>query len=857
MNDIAVITNYWNDLLIEYDESISIPKETKKQRTEDNEIYHSSIKYSKHKELLKMKAAKLKVTESAIIETALAVLLQRYNYINDVVYGRVVLCNHELHSESNESLTVDIYSLPVRVLINSSDLLEDTIRSIDTQWHESLKHNTAPRKIMELILKLDLINVTYLYIKDDEYGLYKNTFEQFLKNHELNVCIIDSVDSLEIKVNYDKQSYSCDEIELFLMYFESIIDEIVTSHNINISELELIHQSMKNKILNEFNTSCTMNEYDRGIVEIFEEQARINPNKNFALYMNKKVSYKWMNDRANQIAWTIRKIGVEQGELIFLSTERSIEMVIGMLGILKAGAAFVPVNQQITEEQFDYLSRKCKARMVLTYNSSIMMDDSKFKIIDLAKEISYSEECSNIEKAYSLESNAFCLFTSGTTGEPKGVLINHKGFTASLQAFVDVYGLENSDIILQFSDYTYIQGIMDIFNIMVVGGTICLLPVWLAKNPIELDEYCEENDVTFASLTPTIIAELDPQKFQSIRILDTTGEPADVITLKKWLKGRQIMNSYGATELSGNTSSYHYHGEDVTNVPIGKPAKNAKYYIVDKANRLCGVGMVGELCIASVAGFNGYLGNEKLTEARFIKNPFHDGMMYRTGDLAKWLIDGNVECLGRIDNQVKIRGCRVELSGIKNAIMQIEGIDDCAVITRSDWSGDKVICAYLVSKHNLDTLEITKILEKRLISVEVPQFIMQIPYVPFNKNGKLDKSLLPDICLINEEYSSPKTLKEKLLCNLLAELFNVPKVSLESDFFQLGGDSIKAVRLASRLKSEGYRLSYVNILKKHRVKEIAEMMVLENQILKEEKKNESKCNISSEELDILKELLYT
>lgn len=823
--------SYWYNLINDYDDSIGILS-LKKNGNRSNKLY--KVDYRINNELVQKLgglANKLDITVSSIFEVALSLLLKKFNNVNDVVFGKI---NYE---KKDSSAFIDHYILPVRVTIHREDKIEKLFQDVTEQWDKSKRFADSLSKIYSLTEQGEfLFKVVFSYSKiETSYDIVNDILCNY--DTQLYVEILDDVDSMIIKFTYDESVYSKDEIESICAHYKYIISEIVNNYLYKINDIHLIPQEEMNMIMNDFNNQMGIIETERTVIQLFKDQVKLHKDNIAIIFQQEQIAYAELDKKVNILANQLKHKGIKRGDYVLLFMNRRVEMVVSYLAIFEIGGVIVPINCEASEQYINNIKEECHAKFLLTYDKNI--NSNAIVVIDI-KLLSLDDQYNliNMEPECDIDSIAFCLFTSGTTGKPKGVLISHKGFINAIVPYIKVYYFTANDVIMQYSDCTYIQSLSEIFNILIVGGTICLITEDVVYDPRKIVKYCNENEVTFVSLTPTVIAELNPCKIKNLRVLDTTGEPGDVEILKKWTKHcDKIINSYGATEVSGNTSSYIYQGEDIKTLPIGRPVSPSKYYILDNDDHICAVNMIGELCISGPLLALGYLNNDKLTERKFVQNPYTNERMYRTGDLARWLSDGNVECLGRIDNQVKIHGCRVELDGIKKSIKDIEYIEDCAVIIHKDEKNDRSIYAFFVSSVSVDIKELYNELSKTQKQYEIPSYLIQVPSIPKNKHGKLDKAALLKFNLTDEKYIEPKTEEEKIICEAFSEVFGICKIGTNTDFFLIGGDSIKAIRIATYINGYQYQVTAKDIMKNVTIKKIAIVLRKEdkNQQLYDEK----------------------
>ena len=624
---------------------------------------------------------------------------------------------------------------------------------------------------------------------------------------DFTVEIFERKGCLDILFEYKTDKFRESSIRSMLNHYIDIIDQVIANPSICLYNISTTNAIEKTLILNDFNH--TFYDYDRSktIQELFEEQARLNPDKIAVSFQEQYFTYSYMNKMANILAGRLRQEGILPNDYIAIMAERSPEMIIGLLAILKSGAAYVPLDADYPKNRIQYILEDCKPKVVLTYKCIV---ETKQSVIDLADITNWEGTDENPKVINRSDDLAYLIYTSGTSGTPKGVMVEHKGVVNLKYYFEENLGICSKDRILQFSNTVFDASVWEIFMALLTGAELVLISGDTIRDPEAFKHYTKEKQVTVATLPPNyyvLVAGLH------LRVLITAGSEASNTLVKGILKGRYI-NAYGPTEATVCAS--HWECTDWNNlpniIPIGRPINNTKIYILQEAS-LCAVGVPGELCITGDGLARGYLNRPELTEEKFVVNPFGAGKMYKTGDLARWLPDGNIEYLGRIDEQVKIRGFRIELGEIENQLRRIEAVKDCAVIARADQSGEKAIHAYIVSDNEISMSDIRDRLMKVLPEYMIPSYLMQLEKIPVTVSGKLDKRALPEIEAGSEKgYMAPKNETEKLICGIFSELTGVKKVGSNDDFFEIGGHSLRATKLINRIEAEtGSTLSLKDI----------------------------------------------
>ncbi|MCS4479887.1 amino acid adenylation domain-containing protein, partial [Clostridium botulinum] len=501
------------------------------------------------------------------------------------------------------------------------------------------------------------------------------------------------------------------------------------------------------------------------------------------VFEDKKLTYKELNEKSNQLARVLRDKGVKADTIVAIMLDRSIEMVISIMGILKAGGAYLPIDPGLPEERIKYIMTNSKSRILLSEQRLIKGLDVECEFIDLNNRDLFDGEKSNIDKVNNSSNLAYVIYTSGTTGNPKGVMIEHRNLNNLILGLnKNIYNKykENLKICL-LAPYYFDASVKQIFAAILNGHSLYIVDEDARRDGKKLLDYYEENEIQVSDGTPMHIKMMLNNKvlFEQYKLKIKEyiigGEELNLNVIKEFCKSftgenkTYINNVYGPTECCVDSSIYVIDCEKVNNIeiiPIGKPMVNYKLYIIDKYNKLLSIGVPGELCISGDGVSRGYLNNLELTELKFVDNPFESGTkMYKTGDLARWLPDGNLEFLGRIDNQVKIRGFRIELGEIENKLLQHKDVKEAKVIVIDGKDEDKHICSYIVSEKELNELSLKDYLKESLAEYMIPSYFVKLNKMPITPNGKFDRRALPepnlDASLV--EYEAPRNKVEETL----------------------------------------------------------------------------------------------
>ncbi|MBD7912902.1 non-ribosomal peptide synthetase, partial [Clostridium cibarium] len=595
-----------------------------------------------------------------------------------------------------------------------------------------------------------------------------------------------------------------------------------------VDNVDILTEEEKKRILYDFNDTYIECEKNKTIHKIFEKQVEKTPDNIAVIFDDKKLTYRQLNEKANNIARILRKKGISSNNIVAIMVERSLEMVIGVLGILKAGGTYLPIDPEYPEERIKYIINEAKVNMLLIHNKVRNKIQFSGEIINLDDELLYKGDGSNLGNIKSPEDAAYIIYTSGTTGNPKGIITENRNVVTYTNSFIKLYKLTDIDATLQQASFTFDGFVEEIYSVLFVGGRIIVPKNEEVKDAISLRNLIIQYKVTILSCSPLILSQfnnLDPMP--SVHTFLSSSDVLKSEYFSNIITYSNVYNMYGPSETTVCATYYKCNSNEKSKVLVGKPINNYKVYILDKDLNVLPIGVAGEVFISGGGVSRGYLNNEKLTKEKFLENPFIEGTrMYRTGDLAKWTQDGNIELLGRIDKQVKIRGYRIELNEVESALLRHELIREVVVIARDDISSSKYLCAYFVADRELTVGEMKQHLMDKLPEYMLPSYYIQLEKIPLTINGKIDQRELPEpYGRINTgtEYRAARTEVEQIISKIWRDILRVDKVGINDNFFELGGDSIKATILITKLnKYVNFKLKLKEIFKLNTIKKISE-----------------------------------
>ncbi|MFH0891595.1 MAG: amino acid adenylation domain-containing protein, partial [Candidatus Falkowbacteria bacterium] len=656
-----------------------------------------------------------------------------------------------------------------------------------------------------------------------------NPYELFLKQevidrtygqYDIKLRLLENTNDSHLVLGYNNSLFKPETAKLFLQCFQTICESIIADPKQKISDLDIITAKEKHKLITDFNNAKASYPKTKTIHQLFEEQVKRTPDKIAIIYEQQKLTYRGLNQKANQLACYLRdKHKVKPDDIVALMLDRSPEMIIGILAILKAGGAYLPVDPDYPEERIRYMLRNSGAKIVLSDREYSRFSQKDCRTINiknrkLVADLSEADP-ENRNKPGDL---AYVMYTSGSTGEPKGVLQNHRNTIYHIIGYRRALNISTNDRISLLSSYCFDASVMDIFSSLLSGAELC--PFDIKKQGIKaLSEWISKNKITILHFAPTLFRNLinfiSPQTtFPSVEKIVLGGERLFAKDHASFIghfnKNCWFVNSYGPTESSvttlyiiKNDRRTNLADHDYANIFIGRTILKTQTYILDKNQKFLPAGIPGELYISGDGLARGYLNDPEKTKQVFLPHPFRKGeRIYKTGDLAKMHSDGNIEILGRIDHQIKIRGYRVEPGEIEVTVKKINNIKECIVIKH-----EEALVAYYATtdKNPLKAEDIKNRLRQILPDYMIPAYFIHLEKFPLNANGKLDRrALLPpaEKDLFKRKYEAPSGPIEEKLTAIWREVLGIKKISRHDNFFDLGGHSLKAIRLLSRINRE-------------------------------------------------------
>jgi amino acid adenylation domain-containing protein len=612
---------------------------------------------------------------------------------------------------------------------------------------------------------------------------------------------------------YSTDLFERETIERLHGHFVRLLQAAVESPGQPVGDLALLGDDELQRVLVEW--QGVAREYpSEPLHSLIEEQVARSPDAVATVFEGEELTYGELNERANQTARRLQALGAKPGTIVAVSLERSLDLVVALLATLKAGAAYVPIDPDLPADRVAFMLSDSGAEVLITHDRVLQrlprFDGGVVQLDADAAEIG-REDPNDLGVPVGPDDIAYVIYTSGSTGRPKGVLNTHRGVVNRLLSMQDTYALEASDRLLQKTQSSFDVAVREVFWPLLHGARIVLAAPGQQGNPSYLAEVIEREQVTIVHFVPSMLQlfldEVDPERYRSVRCVLSGGE-----ALRGELANRffasfdcELHNLYGPTEAAISVTSWRCEPADERVVaPLGHPVANTQMYVVDARLRPVPAGVWGELLIGGAQVARGYHGRPALTAEQFVPNPFGDGRVYRTGDRGRWTAGGVLEFGGRVDDQVKVRGFRVELGEIEAVLREQGGVVDGAVVAVETPGRPTELAGYVVPSGDVSAADVHGFLRSKLPDYMVPASITFLDELPLMPNGKLDKGALPapDRTTLQEEFAEPETESERALARIWSELLELERVGRNDNFFTLGGHSLLAVRLLARVAKE-------------------------------------------------------
>ncbi|OYE00494.1 non-ribosomal peptide synthetase [Nostoc sp. 'Peltigera membranacea cyanobiont' 232] len=786
-----------------------------------------------------------------ILVSALNILLQKYTRNNDVIIGIPIY-------EENGTGCINNKVIPLRTQVTRQlsfkdftfevkDAIIGAFNNQNYNFHELIKLLELPTSPNRCPLFDIVVLLENIHSKKDLNQL----------NNDITISFSVNGEGIIANIEYKEHLFKDENIKLMIRYYTNGLENIINKLNNRISDILFLKEFDKHQLLKIYNNKTKEYPVDRTINKLFENQVSQTPNKIAVVHQSTKLTYQEINIKANRIARLLRKIGVSKGEFVGIFKARDINFLVAILAIYKAGGAYIPIDSTYPPNRIKYMLSNSEVKFILTdcsllnslsdlveddsqLSSIICLDDvlNRTKIWANKTELKIYSKCDfdqlpheNIEHLNDAVTPAYMLYTSGSTGLSKGAIVRHDGAINHIYAQFDELELRSEFCFLQSAPSSTDISVWQFLAPLLIGGKTIIVDIETVAIPDQLFAVLKSEKITVVELVPTLFGGLLEYASQlpnyervlpDLKWMILSGESVSVKWVNRWLEiypHIRIANAYGPTEAADDITQFIVNKplpENQRTVPIGKPLANLNLYILDEEMQLLPIGVPGEICVSGIGVGDGYWKNEEKTNLSFVPNPFTDtinslagnrrDVIYKTGDLGRWLTDGNIEFLGRIDHQVKIRGFRVELGEIETFLGQHPNVRENVVVVQQEQADNVQLVAYVVAKTEVvpSISELRSFLKGKLPDHMIPSAFVVLKNLPLAPSGKVDRKALPKPDNLRPEletaYVSPRNEIERTVADIWQKVLKVEKVGIKDNFFDLGGQSLNVLQVYSKVR---------------------------------------------------------
>ncbi|QBG56334.1 non-ribosomal peptide synthetase [Bacillus amyloliquefaciens] len=812
---------FWSQYLEDYGETVSVPRmRNKAQNGYTSEHFQFFLEPETVQKLTDI-ARGTGVTLNTLFTGIWGLLLHRYNGTEDAVFGSVVSGRPSAIGGIESMAGLFINTVPVRVRGSEGMTFSSLVKEVQKDSLAAEEHSYYPLYDIqnESGLQKDLLNhilvfENYPVQMQDAVNGWQQTESNALSlenfsmaeetNYDLNVVIVPG-EEFYVKFSYNAGIYDREDMKRLKGHILEIISCVTEDPDRLLSSISLVPPE-EEAVIHSFNE--TNRPYPETTVHgMFEEQAAKTPDQEALRYNGVSWSYKKLNQRANQIAHALREKGARPDQITAVMLRRSMNTVAALLGIWKSGGAYMPIDAEYPPERISFLLRDSKASLLVTEKELLPLIPPHFKGSVVIMEETVSQQTAPLPPVSGSGNWAYVIYTSGTTGRPKGVLVQHKAISNTLQWRREEYGMSEGDIALHLFSYVFDGSLTSLFTPLLSGACVLLTDEDDAKDVLSMKQKIARHGVSHLLIVPSLyrvlLDSLTKKDAQTLRAVTFAGEavtPDIVEASRNICPNADLLNEYGPTENSVATTILR-NLQTKSRITIGRPIANTSVYIMH-GTQLQPIGAVGELCISGKGLADGYFQQKELTDKAFTAHPFREGeRLYRTGDAARFLPDGTIEYMGRFDDQVKVRGYRIELGEIETALRSLSGVKEAAVTVRKTADGEQELSAYVVLQNAGVTFDPHAELAGTLPAYMIPGSFTKLTEMPLSASGKLDRAALPEPEEAERtgDYQAPRTMLETELLSIWQDVLKRDRISMRDDFFQIGGQSLKAASLVSNI----------------------------------------------------------
>ncbi|MEA5621859.1 non-ribosomal peptide synthetase [Nostoc sp. UHCC 0251] len=758
-------------------------------------------------------------------------------------------CDGRNYEELQSAVGLLAKSLPIRIQPQEEHILTDILKQLDeainqvSQWQdffnpeEFFAETKDSQELSFLPFAFEFVSQPSKYFAGDVTFSISKIYS-CIERFKVKLLCWQQSDSLTAEFYYDANLFELKYIERLAAQFQTLLISVINNSETSIAQLEILSPQERQQLLGEFNNTKTAPSPYQCIHHWVEAQANSTPNNIAAVFGNQHLTYKELNAKANNLANYLASLGVKPETVVALCVERSLDMIVGIFGILKAGAAYLPLEPSLPEAALAFRLQDAQVSVLLTQKRLVEKMNFQAQVVYIDADINDASQ-NNILQPVTPENLAYVIYTSGSTGKPKGVAVEHRQIVNYVNGILEKLDLPEAASFATVSTFAADLGNTAIFSALCTGGCLHIIAEECATDPVAFAEYCDRNTIDCLKIVPSHLSALlsgsHPEKLLPRQRLILGGEAAtwDLIKKVRELAPEcKIINHYGPTETTVGVLTYTVKEVSTdtpsTTVSLGRPLANTQIYLLDNYCQPVPLGVVGEIYIGGDNVARGYINQPELTNERFIRNSFSsetDARLYKTGDLGRYQSDGNLEFLGRIDDQVKLHGYRIELGEIEAVLRQYSQVREVVVVAKEAHPGKKQLVAYIVGQEDFQPAELRDFIKQKLPEYMLPSQFVFLKALPLTANGKIDKKALLASDAVKPElqatFVAARTPVEIALAKIWAELLNLEQVSIHDNFFELGGDSIISIQAIAKANQVGLRLTPKQIFEHQTIAKLA------------------------------------
>lgn len=715
----------------------------------------------------------------------------------------------------------DVKQTALEAFENQDYPFEELVKNVQVQ------REMSRNPIFDAMFVMQNMDMEDLKLKGTEIEPYP--FEDNISKFDMMLSVRERQDMLSFCLEFNTSLFNRGTIEWWIKYFMQLLKQITKASDERLADVNMMPEEEKFHILSHFNDTKRVYPKNQTIQELFEYQVNRDPDQAAVVYANQSITYGELNKIANRLAWKLRDKGVQKGKIVGVMAEQSIEMAAAILSVIKAGGCYLPIDPEEPDERIQYKLNDSNVELAIA-QSQFVERLKGIDVLDVDLTANGDVKSTNLPLINHVGDLAYVIYTSGSTGQPKGVMVEHRN-VIRLVKNTNYIPLDGNVRMAKTGAASFDASTFEIFGALLNGGTLYPVQKSILLDAENFDSFLKKNRITTMWLTSPLFNQLVQVKaelFGTLEHLIIGGDalvPSFVNQARHKNPNLTIWNGYGPTENTTFSTCYLIDQDFSEQVPIGKPISNSSVYIVNAENQPQPIGVPGELLVGGEGVARGYLNRPELTKEKFITNPFVAGeRVYRTGDLARWLPDGNIEFMGRIDHQVKVRGFRIEPAEIETQLLKVTGVIEAVIVTRKDENGQSILCAYFKGDRKLHTEHLRETLSQSLPGYMIPSYFVQVENIPLTANGKVDQSQLPELDVSagrEQEYKEPRNEREELLCHIWEGVLAVEQIGINDNFFMLGGDSIKAIQMSAQLHKHGWKLEMKDLFQNPTIEQVS------------------------------------